>query len=267
LSFFDKMTKKESEEQFVTNIFQDLVLPRGPVFSVKVQTFHSDPDDRSSDSSLSSIRIDQCKSVQVKGPISSVEVQKFNPNFGKLNFLEDPNDDMKQSDVKIDESEYVNLVCQTSFGQIRNLKFECPSCDDEFKQIADLTQHMICFHPEPVIKLTIQRKSFESKPRPSKVKNCSKEMKKYHCSTCGSEFSSKYTLKRHEKSIHQGKRMYECWENTCDYKSNRKCDLLKHFTRMHETRGKKSIESLETGYNVRPDHPFLSRGLPKGLHF
>ena len=44
LSFFDKMSKKESEEQFVTSIFQDLVLPRGPVFSVKVQTFHSDPD-------------------------------------------------------------------------------------------------------------------------------------------------------------------------------------------------------------------------------
>ena len=113
LSFFDKMSKKESEEQFVTNIFQDLVLPRGPVFSVKVQTFHSDPDthpdDPSSDSSLSSIRIDQCKSVQVKGPVSSVKVQKFNPNFGKLNFLEDPNDNAKQSDVKIDESEYVNL--------------------------------------------------------------------------------------------------------------------------------------------------------------
>ena len=109
LTFFDKRTKKESEEEFVTNIFQDLVLPRGPVFSVKVQTFHGDPDDPSSDSSLSSIRIDQCKAVQVKGPVSSVKVQKFNPNFGKLNFLEDSNDDMKQSDVKIDESEYVNL--------------------------------------------------------------------------------------------------------------------------------------------------------------
>ena len=110
LTFFDKMSKKESEEEFVTNIFQDLVLPRGPVFSVKVQTFHGDPDDPSSDSSLSSIRIDQCKAVQVKGPVSSVKVQKFNPNFGKLNFLEESNDDiMKQSDVKIDESEYVNL--------------------------------------------------------------------------------------------------------------------------------------------------------------
>jgi len=237
LTFFDKRTKKESEEEFVTNIFQDLVLPRGPVFSVKVQTFHGDPDDPSSDSSLSSIRIDQCKAVQVKGPVSSVKVQNFNPNFGKLNFLEDSNDDMKQSDVKIDESEYVNLVCQTTFGQIRNLKFECPNCDGEFKQIADLTQHIIYFHPEPVIKLTIQRKSMESKPCPSKVKKCSKEVKKYLCLTCGSVFSSKYTLKRHEKSIHQGKKMYECWEGTCDYKSNRKCDLLKHFKRIHETRG------------------------------
>ena len=61
--------------------------------------------------------------------------------------------------------------------------------------------------------------------------------------------------------------MYECWESPCDYKSNRKCDLLKHVKRIHETRGKKSIESPETGYNFKPDHPFLSRGLPKGLHF
>ena len=104
LSFFDKMTKKESEEEFVTNIFQDLVLPRGPVFSVKVQTIHSESEDPSSDSSLSSIRIDQCKSVQVKGPVSSIKVQKFNHNF-----LEDLNKDTKQTDVKIDESEYVNL--------------------------------------------------------------------------------------------------------------------------------------------------------------
>merc|ERR1711988_1337358 len=89
LTFFDKRTKKESDEEFVTNIFQDLVLPRGPVFSVKVQTFHGDPDDPSSDLSLSSIRIDQCKAVQVKGPVSSVKVQNFNPNFGKLTFLED----------------------------------------------------------------------------------------------------------------------------------------------------------------------------------
>ena len=88
----------ESEEDFVTHIFEDLVLPRGPVFSVKVQTFKSDPDveDEKCDSMTSSIRIDPCKSVQIKGPVSSLKVQKFN------NVVEDPN-------KNVEESEYVNL--------------------------------------------------------------------------------------------------------------------------------------------------------------
>jgi len=274
LSFFDKNLERESEEEFVTNIFQDLVLPRGPVFSVKVQTFKSDPDvdrpwqkglpdDQTCDSKLSNIKIDQCKSVQVKGPVSSVKVQKFN------SVLDEPNDkyfDAKQSGIKIDEHEYVNLVCQTSFSQIKNLKFKCPNCDAEFKQIAYLTQHMVSFHPEPVIKLTIQhiKKSIESKPR--EVKKCSKNLKLYHCLICGLGLSSKYSLKRHKRTVHEGlQKPYVCWESACDYKSNRKGDLLKHIARIHENRGKKSIEFSETRFDFKSER--MSRRFPKSLHF
>ena len=57
-----------------------------------------------------------------------------------------------------------NLVCQTTFDQVKNLKFECPKCDFEFKQIGGLTKHMSLLHPEPVVKLTIQENEIVELP-------------------------------------------------------------------------------------------------------
>ena len=120
------MTDEElSEEEFVTNVFQSLVLPRGPVSHLKFQTF------------------------------------KY--------LLNGSGDQMTKNRIKVQEDDYVTLVCNTSFAQVKNLRFECPNCEAKFEQIASLTQHIGLFHPQPVLTLTIEENSSELKPVESKL--------------------------------------------------------------------------------------------------
>ena len=106
-----------SEEEFVTNVFQSLVLPRGPVSHLKFQTF------------------------------------KY--------LLDGPDDPMPKNRIKIQEDDYVTLVCNTSFAQVGNLRFQCPNCEAKFEQIASLSQHIGLIHPQPVVTLTIEENSSE----------------------------------------------------------------------------------------------------------
>ena len=60
------------------------------------------------------------------------------------------------------------------------MKFECPKCDFEFKQIGGLTKHMSLFHPEPVVKLTIQENEIVELPSCMFYKQCLKRLPRYN---------------------------------------------------------------------------------------
>lgn len=231
------MAKMSKEEEFATKVFQNLILPRGPVSSVKIRTFKK--------------------------------------------FLSEGDEPLKRNEsIEVDEDQYITLVCQTTFDQVKNLKFECPKCDFEFKQIGGLTKHMSLFHPEPVVKLTIQENEIvevPSSPPPPKseptmiqycvasdqilelkppeneiianlepitdVKKCSKSLLRpkgnsalpFQCVICKTSFNWSSSLKRHNTTIHN-KKYFECLENHCHFKASRKKDLLHHVVQKHRSR-------------------------------
>jgi len=231
------MAEMSKEEEFATKVFQNLILPRGPVSSVKIRTFKK--------------------------------------------FLSEGDEPLKRNEsIEVDEDQYITLVCQTTFDQVKNLKFECPKCDFEFKQIGGLTKHMSLFHPEPVVKLTIQENEIvevPSSPPPPKseptmiqycvasdqilelkppeneiianlepitdVKKCSKSLLRpkgnsalpFQCVICKTSFNWSSSLKRHNTTIHN-KKYFECLENHCHFKASRKKDLLHHVVQKHRSR-------------------------------
>lgn len=235
------MAEMSKEEEFATKVFQNLILPRGPVSSVKIRTFKK--------------------------------------------FLSEGDEPLKQNEsIEVDEDQYITLVCQTTFDQVKNLKFECPKCDFEFKQIGGLTKHMSLLHPEPVVKLTIQEneivelpsspplqkseptliqycvasdKILELKPPENEiianlepitvVKKCSKSLLKlkensaldkplpFQCVICKTSFNWSSSLKRHNTTIHN-KKYFECLENHCHFKASQKKELLHHIVEKHRSR-------------------------------
>ena len=65
----------------------------------------------------------------------------------------------------------------------------------------------------------------------------------FPCKICGAIYSSSRACQRHEKTAH-GNELFKCEQ--CEYMTNRKDVLSKHFRRKHESNKRKTETQIES---------------------